>query len=286
MKSKTNLRETALWRIIARFIAVSLIIGFLLNEYFPLTAVRVLASFYGSNLMFEGDPLASEAVYSAQVLSAPPSHVEILHRAVLMLIPRLTSKTKPFSRNASCSLVGSSSNLNMRGLGSQIDSNDIVIRLNDAPTVGYERDVGSRTDVRIMNWRTFPGEELQPHSSHLITYWVGSSMHDRLRDKLVQKRNFLTAFESVSIIDPAFLDWVSGLLSSPPSTGIFATFLAQILCGRTEVFGMGPGIDGLWSHYYPRPGISPSFGLSVHSHRSEAQALWALEWIGRVRVVR
>lgn len=31
------------------------------------------------------------------------------------------------------------------------DSNDLVLRFNNAPTEGYERDVGSKTTIRILN---------------------------------------------------------------------------------------------------------------------------------------
>lgn len=31
------------------------------------------------------------------------------------------------------------------------DAHDVVVRFNHAPTLGYELDVGSKTDVRIVN---------------------------------------------------------------------------------------------------------------------------------------
>ena len=50
-----------------------------------------------------------------------------------------------------CSLVSSSGMLLGSNAGSQIDSADCVFRLNSAPTLGYERDVGRRTTVRVVS---------------------------------------------------------------------------------------------------------------------------------------
>ena len=50
----------------------------------------------------------------------------------------------------SCSLVTSSGHLTGSERGGEIDHTDCVIRMNDAPTQGYERDVGQRTTVRVV----------------------------------------------------------------------------------------------------------------------------------------
>ncbi|XP_022086261.1 alpha-N-acetyl-neuraminyl-2,3-beta-galactosyl-1,3-N-acetyl-galactosaminide alpha-2,6-sialyltransferase-like isoform X2 [Acanthaster planci] len=49
-----------------------------------------------------------------------------------------------------CAIVTSSGQLLGTGAGRQIDSNDCVIRMNNAPTKGFESDVGSRTTVRVI----------------------------------------------------------------------------------------------------------------------------------------
>ena len=50
-----------------------------------------------------------------------------------------------------CALVGSSGMLLGSNAGSQIDSADCVFRLNSAPTLGFEKDVGSKTTVRVLS---------------------------------------------------------------------------------------------------------------------------------------
>lgn len=50
-----------------------------------------------------------------------------------------------------CAVVGSSGSLLYERFGAQIDTHDVVIRFNDAPTVGFEAIVGAKTSVRILN---------------------------------------------------------------------------------------------------------------------------------------
>lgn len=50
----------------------------------------------------------------------------------------------PQTRMGSCAVVGSAGHLRNSGLGQEIDRHDSILRINTAPTLGYERDVGSR----------------------------------------------------------------------------------------------------------------------------------------------
>jgi hypothetical protein len=52
--------------------------------------------------------------------------------------------------------VGNSGSLLRRKYGSVIDKHDQVLRINQAPVVGHERAVGSRTSHRVLNtlWST------------------------------------------------------------------------------------------------------------------------------------
>lgn len=61
-------------------------------------------------------------------------------------------------RCSRCVVVGSGGILQGRHLGAHIDQYDIIIRMNNAPVFGFERDAGSRTTIRL----TYP--EAAPHS--------------------------------------------------------------------------------------------------------------------------
>ena len=51
----------------------------------------------------------------------------------------------------SCAVVSSAGTLQKSGLGAFIDSHDLVLRFNNAPTEKYEADVGKKTSIRIVN---------------------------------------------------------------------------------------------------------------------------------------
>lgn len=49
-----------------------------------------------------------------------------------------------------CALVTSSSHVLGTGAGAEIDRAQCVIRMNDAPTMGYDADVGNHTSLRVV----------------------------------------------------------------------------------------------------------------------------------------
>ncbi|KAF7654823.1 hypothetical protein LDENG_00063920, partial [Lucifuga dentata] len=49
-----------------------------------------------------------------------------------------------------CAVVGNSGNLKGSHYGDLIDSSELIIRMNQAPTAGFEEDVGTRTTHHIM----------------------------------------------------------------------------------------------------------------------------------------
>lgn len=49
-----------------------------------------------------------------------------------------------------CAVVGNSGNLRGSGYGPDVDGHNFIMRMNQAPTVGFEQDVGSRTTHHFM----------------------------------------------------------------------------------------------------------------------------------------
>ncbi|KAF0878413.1 SIA4A sialyltransferase, partial [Crocuta crocuta] len=49
-----------------------------------------------------------------------------------------------------CAVVGNSRFLRGSGHGFRINQHDMVLRMNQAPVLGFETDVGNKTTMRIM----------------------------------------------------------------------------------------------------------------------------------------
>ena len=79
--------------------------------------------------------LGNKALDSAALRALPPNADAIMRRYGFK----------------SCAIVGNSGGLNEARLGKDIDSHDIVVRLNVAPVNGFEEKVGGKTSFRLLN---------------------------------------------------------------------------------------------------------------------------------------
>lgn len=57
-------------------------------------------------------------------------------------------------------IVGASGNLTNSSFGELIDSYDEVVRFNRSPTEGFEKDVGSKTSLRVVNNHVFNNNDI------------------------------------------------------------------------------------------------------------------------------
>ncbi|XP_058861237.1 alpha-N-acetylgalactosaminide alpha-2,6-sialyltransferase 3-like [Acipenser ruthenus] len=55
-----------------------------------------------------------------------------------------------------CALVSNSGQMLGARKGKEIDQSDCVVRMNNAPTLGYEDDVGSKTSLRVISHTSVP----------------------------------------------------------------------------------------------------------------------------------
>jgi len=68
-----------------------------------------------------------------------------------------------------CAVVGNSGILTLSNYGKDIDNYDTVVRMNQAPTSGYESKVGRKTSIRLLNrlWSYGYGRSRELHGKHL-----------------------------------------------------------------------------------------------------------------------
>ncbi len=142
--------------------------------------------------------------------------------------------TKPYR---DCAIVASSKALKGKHLGMKIDSNEVVMRMNGAPTKGYEKDVGSKTTFRVQHggyfgWREKPEEVC-------VGKWAAG------RDRRSHSELERMSRTKVHAINPNFArksrtDWFTkrGHL---PTQGFRGLLILLASCKEVSVFGFRGG---------------------------------------------
>ncbi|XP_068431599.1 CMP-N-acetylneuraminate-beta-galactosamide-alpha-2,3-sialyltransferase 1-like [Clinocottus analis] len=165
-------------------------------------------------------------------------------------------------RCRTCAVVGNSVNLKKSHYGPLIDFQDIVIRINQARTKGFEADVGTRTTHHVMYPESavdldnttrlvlFPFKilDLQWLTQALSTGFSGRRSYSPIKSKIKANKDL------VMVLNPAFMRYVHEVWLRKkghyPSTGFMALVLALHICDEVHVFGYGADSDGNWSHYW------------------------------------
>ncbi|XP_070834319.1 ST3 beta-galactoside alpha-2,3-sialyltransferase 7 [Chaetodon trifascialis] len=86
--------------------------------------------------------------------------------------PGLPSWLKGEGSCRRCVVVGSGGVLHGTHLGSHIDQYDVIIRMNNAPVPGFERDVGSRTTIRLVYPEAAPDSAIEYTKTTMVAVVV------------------------------------------------------------------------------------------------------------------
>ncbi|XP_019406263.1 PREDICTED: CMP-N-acetylneuraminate-beta-galactosamide-alpha-2,3-sialyltransferase 2-like isoform X2 [Crocodylus porosus] len=142
-----------------------------------------------------------------------------------------------------CAVVGNSGKLKGSSHGTAIDSHDWVLRMNRAQTVGFEKDVGTRTTHHFM----YPESAINlQHGVHLVLVpfklqdlkWVTSAFSTgELTFTYTKVKQFIKADRNkVLILNPAFLKYIHDNWTQHhgkyPSTGLTALLFALHVCDQ------------------------------------------------------
>nr|XP_046183419.1 CMP-N-acetylneuraminate-beta-galactosamide-alpha-2,3-sialyltransferase 1-like isoform X2 [Oncorhynchus gorbuscha] len=164
-------------------------------------------------------------------------------------------------RCRTCAVVGNSGNLKGSRYGALIDSSDVVIRMNMAPTSGYEEDVGSRTTHHVM----YPESaiDLDNTTSLLLIpfktldlQWITSALTTgSIKHTYIPVQSRIKANKNrVLIYSPTFFKYVyDAWLESHgryPSTGFLSLLFSIHICDKVSVYGFGADQYGNWHHYW------------------------------------
>ncbi|XP_042319481.1 alpha-N-acetylgalactosaminide alpha-2,6-sialyltransferase 5 isoform X2 [Sceloporus undulatus] len=162
---------------------------------------------------------------------------------------------------ARCALVTSSGHLLRSQQGNKIDQTECVIRMNDAPTRGFGKDVGNKTSLRVIAHSSIQrilrnrNELLNMSQGTVFIFW-GPSIYMRRDGKgliynnlqlmnqiLPQLKVYLISRHKMLQFDDLFKRETGKdrkISNTWLSTGWFTMSIALELCDRIDVYGMVP----------------------------------------------
>ena len=176
---------------------------------------------------------------------------------------RLRVKSDPDVKDmvdfSTCAVVGSSNTLLKSDMGAEIDSHSAIIRFNDAKTYGYQKDVGSRTSLRIQNVMYCGFHENKNELCVHYTGWPGNTCSRRN----AQKFKGIVLTMSWRLLDYVQNFWPKKIFpgAKDTSAGFLGILIALHHCGKVDIYGFNQKSG----HYYPKNTKSKTPFANKHS---------------------
>uniref|UniRef100_A0A8D3E5T6 CMP-N-acetylneuraminate-beta-galactosamide-alpha-2,3-sialyltransferase 1 n=1 Tax=Scophthalmus maximus TaxID=52904 RepID=A0A8D3E5T6_SCOMX len=162
-------------------------------------------------------------------------------------------------RCRTCAVVGNSGNLKGSRYGGRIDSSEFIIRMNQAPTSGFEEDVGTRTTHHVM----YPESAIDLENTTSLVLIPFKTLDLQWIISALTTAQIHTIPSQVLIYSPTFFKyvyetWLDGH-GRYPSTGFLSLLLAIHICDEVSVFGFGADQYGNWHHYWEENHLAGAF---------------------------
>jgi len=207
---------------------------------------------------------------------------------ILNIIQNCAFKETGLFFGKSCAIIGNSGSILSAENGNIIDRHDFVIRMNQARVRGYEKYVGSKTNLRILNLHSFlalNGVDEQELKATFSSF--SSDIFKELREK-----NYLTKyhsdlsiaitkypdikFDKITLQSDLILRRIAG---QEPTTGLIALILALKYFNKISCYGFD-FYDGSVDHYFEQ--IKKYDRTNAHNLEIEKDIFQCLDKINRI----
>uniref|UniRef100_A0A3Q2YAU9 Lactosylceramide alpha-2,3-sialyltransferase n=1 Tax=Hippocampus comes TaxID=109280 RepID=A0A3Q2YAU9_HIPCM len=208
-----------------------------------------------------------------------------------------------------CVVVGSGGVLHGSRLGLHIDQYDVIIRMNNAPVLGYERDAGSRTTIRLIYPEGASGSADEYNKTSIVALVVFKTLDLDWLTSVISKQplgfwsklwfwkevvdDIPLRAENFRILHPEIIRKTGEVLqkysqkqgrSIVPTLGAGAVVMALQLCDHVSLAGFGYNMQHPHAplHYYETVRMAAMKAQVVHDVSSEKLFLRELVAAGAV----
>ncbi|XP_069000154.1 ST3 beta-galactoside alpha-2,3-sialyltransferase 7 isoform X2 [Embiotoca jacksoni] len=201
-----------------------------------------------------------------------------------------------------CVVVGSGGVLQGSHLGSHIDQYDVIIRMNNAPVPGFERDAGSHTTIRLIYPEGAPHSANEYKKTSMVALVVFKSLDLDWFTSVITKKplSFWSKMwfwrevvddiplkaENFKILHPEIIHKTAIVLqkytltqgNTVPTTGAIAVVMALQLCDQVSLAGFGYDMQhpDARLHYYETIRMDT---MKYHVHDVSAEKLFLRELV-------
>ena len=181
-------------------------------------------------------------------------------------------------------IVGNSGSVLEHRGGAFIDSHDLVVRFNEAPTQDFEEYVGSKTDIRFIAYR---GADYNLRDENIFLY-----SHNKKALKEGLKK--LSYNNNVKILDKEFINSCDNLISKPywkwrlmPNMIMIHKIMSTTGLKAIVFFNSGINLFGFSQvsqfHYWEKNREGYKFS-NCHSREKETQIIKGYEREGKLKI--